>query len=433
MKKTKKVYLGMCADILHHGHINIIKEASKLGEVTVGLLTDKAIASYKRVPILSYEERKEIVGNVKGVNNVVPQETLSYKANLLSIKPDYVVHGDDWITGPQKDIRQEVIDTLQGWSGTLIEVPYTKNISSTSIQNKIKEFNSPQRRTSMLKRLIESKQIVRIIEAHSGLTGLMVEKTVANEKQFDGMWLSSLTHSASKGKPDIQYVDITTICNTINEIFDVTTKPMIVDLDNGGKTEHFKFAVRTLERVGVSAVIIEDKVGNKRNSLFSDTSNQQQDDPSAFALKIKQGKSVLSSSDFLVIARIESLILGKGVSDAIERASMYIEAGADGIMIHSKVKDPSKIFEFCKLYSNFPVKVPLVVVPTSYNQITETELKEAGVDIVIYANHLLRSSYPAMQAVMEKILINERSLECDDACLPIKNIINLIPTEPSVN
>ena len=422
----------MCADILHHGHINIIKEASKLGKVTVGLLTDKAIASYKRVPILSYEERKKIIENVKGVDSVISQETLSYRENLVLIRPNYVVHGDDWKTGPQKNIRQEVIDTLQEWSGTLVEVPYTKNVSSTSIQNKIKEFNSPQRRTSMLKRLIESKQVVRIIEAHNGLTGLMVEKTVINEKQFDGMWLSSLTHSTSKGKPDIQYIDITTICNTINEIFDVTTKPMIVDLDNGGKTEHFKFAVRTLERMGVSAVIIEDKVGNKRNSLFSNTSNQKQDDKEAFALKIREGKKAIQTKEFMVIARIESLILEKGVPDAIERAKTYIEYGADGIMIHSKAKDTSEIVSFCNQFKEFGEGIPLIVVPTSYNHLFEKQLSELGANVVIYANHLLRSAYPAMKKVMTKILTNERSLECDEECLPIKQIIRLIPTEPSI-
>jgi len=433
VKQNKKVYLGMCADILHHGHINIIKEASKMGIVTVGLLTDKAIASYKRIPILSYKERKKIVENVKGVEEVIPQETLSYKSNLLSLKPDYVVHGDDWKKGPQEDIRKEVIETLTKWSGELIEVPYTKNVSSTSIQDKIKEFNSPLKRTSMLRRLIDSKKIVRIVEAHNGLTGLMVEKTIVDEKQFDGMWLSSLTHSTSKGKPDIQYVDITTICNTVNEIFDVTTKPMIIDLDNGGKTEHFKFALRTLERMGVSAVIIEDKIGNKRNSLFSDTSNQKQDDKDAFAFKIKEGKKALQTTDFMIIARIESLILEKGVVDALDRAKTYIDHGADGIMIHSKIKDSAEIESFCKQFDKFKNRVPLIVVPTSYNHLTEHQLAKLGANVVIYANHLLRSAYPAMKKVMTKILINERSLECDSDCLPISQIITLVPTEPNID
>lgn len=431
MKNCKKVYLGICADIVHHGHINIIKEASRLGSITVGLLTDKAIATYKRIPILSYEERKQIVENIKGVEKVIPQNTLSYRSNLLLEKPDYVIHGDDWKSGPQENIRKEVIETLNEWQGELVEIPYTKNVSSTSIQNKIKQINSPQRRIQMLRRLIESKDIVRIIEAHNGLTGLMVETITAENKQFDGMWLSSLTHSTSKGKPDIQYVDITTICNTINEIFDVTTKPMIVDLDNGGKTEHFKFAVRTLERIGVSAVIIEDKIGNKRNSLFADTSNQTQDDKDSFGHKIKEGKKSLQTNDFMIIARIESLILGKGVQDALERAKTYVDSGVDGIMIHSKVKDTSEIVSFCKEFSKFRGNVPLIVVPTSYNHLLESDLKKLGVNVVIYANHLLRSAYPSMKRVMTKILVNERSLECDEDCLPIKQIISLIPTEPS--
>tara|TARA_R110001599_G_scaffold48399_2_gene139338 strand:- start:947 stop:2248 length:1302 start_codon:yes stop_codon:yes gene_type:complete len=432
MINNKTVYVGMCADILHHGHINIIKEATKLGKVTIGLLTDEAIASYKRVPILSYEERKKIVNNIKGVFEVIPQKTLSYKQNLMIKKPDFVVHGDDWRTGPQKNIRKEVIQTLKQWGGEIKEVQYTKNVSSTFIQNKIKEMNSPQKRSSMLKRLIKSKKIVRIIEAHNGLTGLMVEKIKANGKEFDGMWLSSLTHSTSKGKPDIQYIDITTINSTINEIFDVTTKPMIVDLDNGGKTEHFKFAVRTLERIGVSAVIIEDKIGNKRNSLFMDTSNQTQDDKGSFAHKIKEGKKCLKTKEFMIIARIESLILEKGVTDAIQRAKTYIESGVDGIMIHSKIKDTKEIVEFCKKFEKFRGETPLIVVPSSYNHLFEKQLIELGANVVIYANHLLRSAYPSMKNVMEKILINERSLECDDDCLPIKEILNLIPTEPDL-
>ena len=429
----KKVYVAMCADILHHGHINILEKASELGDVIVGLLTDSAIHSYKRIPLLTYEERKILVENLKFVKSVIPQDTLDYEKNLKKIKPDYVIHGDDWKTGPQSEIRRQVIQCLKEWNGQLIEVPYTKNISSTLVKQKMRDTGSTiDRRRNSLKRMLNSDSIVRVIEAHNGLTGLMVEKVTSNYKEFDGMWLSSLTHSTSKGKPDIQYVDITTICNTINEIFEVTTKPMIVDLDNGGKIEHFKFAIRSLERLGVSAVIIEDKVGNKRNSLFSNTSDQKQDDPASFCLKIKEGKSTLTTEDFLIIARIESLILEKGVKDAISRAIKYIQAGADGIMIHSKTKDPKQIFEFCKIYSSFENKVPLVVVPTTYNQIREEEFKKMGVDVVIYANHLLRSSYPAMEKVMKKILDNERSFECDEDCLPIKSILNLIPTEPTI-
>ena len=428
----KQVYVAMCADVLHHGHINILNKAAELGSVTVGLLTDEAIHSYKRIPLLTYSERKILIQNLKSVTTVVPQRTLDYEENLRKLKPDYVLHGDDWKVGPQSEVRKKVINCLREWDGILVEIPYTENISSTSLKEKMRDLGSTiDRRRQSLKRMLKSDSIIKIIEAHNGLTGLMVEKINSNNTEFDGMWLSSLTHSASKGKPDIQYVDITTICNTINEIFEVTTKPMIVDLDNGGKVEHFKFAIRSLERLGVSAVIIEDKIGNKRNSLFSDTSNQKQDDPDNFAIKIKEGKSVLTTKDFLIIARIESLILEKGVTDAVKRASKYIEAGADGIMIHSKIKDPKQIIEFCQIYSSFLNKVPLIVVPTAYNQLKEEELKKMGVDIVIYANHLLRSSYPAMEKVMKKILNNGRSLECDEDCLPIKNIINLIPSEPT--
>ena len=424
------VYVGMCADLIHHGHLNIIKEARNYGYVIVGLLTDSAIASYKRLPALSYKERKVVVENIVGVGRVVPQETLDYIPNLEKYKPDFVVHGDDWKEGVQKQVRQSVIDKLGEWGGMVVDVPYTKGISSTKLHNHLKEIGTtPDVRRKMLKRLIESKPIVRVLEAHNGLTGLIVEKTKVGNDEFDAMWLSSLTHSASKGKPDNQYVDITTVSQTLSEIFDVTTKPMIVDLDNGGMIEHFKFTIRTLERVGVSSVIIEDKIGSKRNSLFDDTSNQTQDKPSEFANKILEGKKSLVTKDFMIIARIESFILGKGVVDAIDRAYLYIDSGADGIMIHSKSEDVSEILSFCEHYKKFKKKVPLVVVPSTYNRVVEKQLIDIGVDVVIYANHLLRSSYPAMVRTAESILKNKRCYEASENCLPIKKVLELIPND----
>ena len=425
-----KVYIGMCADLIHHGHLNIIREAKKYGYVIVGLLTDSAIASYKRLPALSYKERKIVVENIVGVGRVVPQETLDYIPNLEKYRPDFVVHGDDWKEGVQKQVRQGVIDKVEEWGGMVIDVPYTKGVSSTKLHNHLKEIGTtPDIRRKMLSRLIVSKPIVRVLEAHNGLTGLIVEKTKVGNDEFDAMWLSSLTHSASKGKPDNQYVDITTVGQTLNEIFDVTTKPIIVDLDNGGMTEHFKFTIRTLERMGVSAVIIEDKIGVKRNSLFNDTSNQSQDSPIEFSNKILDGKKTLVTKEFMIIARIESFILGKGVVDAIDRAYLYIDSGADGIMIHSKDDEIDEILSFCKHYKKFTKIVPLVVVPSTYNKVTEKELIEAGVDIVIYANHLLRSSYPAMINTAKSILENKRSYEATKNCLPIKDVLELIPND----
>jgi phosphoenolpyruvate phosphomutase / 2-hydroxyethylphosphonate cytidylyltransferase len=430
-KRAPRVYVGMCADLLHHGHLNIIEEASKLGDVIVGVLTDQAIASYKRLPFLGYDQRASLIASIKGVMHVVPQDTLSYKSNLEKYKPDFVVHGDDWQTGRQASIRNEVIGILETWGGSLVEVPYTKDISSTQLREHLRGLGTtPEIRRGTLKKMILADQQIRVLEAHSGLTGLMIERFKCNNSEFDAMWLSSLTHSASKGKPDIQYIDITTIINTINEIFDVTTKPMIVDLDNGGELGHFKFSVKTLERTGVSAVIIEDKIGKKRNSLFSNTLDQTQDSAEDFAHKISEAKRVLVTKDFMIIARIESLILGKPIDDALMRAQHYIAAGADGIMIHSKNKEPKEIIEFCEKYRKLENKVPLVVVPTTYNTITENELREYGVDIVIYANHLIRSGYPAMQETMKKILVHGRSLEVDENCMPISEILRLIPSSP---
>ncbi|VVB82565.1 FAD synthase [uncultured archaeon] len=430
-QKKKKVYIALCADLLHHGHINIINEGKKLGDVIIGLLTDKAVASYKRVPLIPYEQRKVIIESVKGIIEVVPQDTFDYTPNLKKIRPDFVIHGDDWQTGVQKNMRQKVIETLNEWGGQLVEVPYTKNISSTKLQEDIKSVGiSSKDRIKRLRRLIEFKPLIRIIEVHNGLSALIAENASVekdgNKKEFDGVWISSLTDSVSKGKPDTGIVDLTSRIMTINQVLDSTTKPIILDGDDGGEPEHFSFMVKMLERLGVSAVIIEDKMGLKRNSLLNET-DQLQEEVDKFAKKISQGKKSQIDEDFMIVARIESLILGKGVYDALIRAKAYIAAGADAIMIHSKEKDPKEIIQFCEEYAKIENKVPLIAVPTTYSHITESELEKLGINIVIYANHLLRSAYPAMKKTAEKILLNERSYECEGDCMSIKEILELIP------
>ena len=350
----KTVYVGMSADLIHPGHMNILEEASKYGQVTVGLLTDKAIASYKRLPALTYEQRKKVIENIKHVYNVIPQDTLDYTDNLKLIQPDFVVHGDDWKDGVQKETRQKVLDTLNIWQGKLIEVPYTKGISSTQLHDSLKEIGTtPEIRQKKLKRLINNKPIVRVLEAHNGLTGIIAENTSYENNEFDGIWMSSLTDSTAKGKPDIELIDR---YSTLNDVLEVTTKPIILDGDTGGKPEHFAFTVKTLERLGVSAIIIEDKVGLKKNSLFGTDVKQTQDSIENFCKKIKIGKSSLVGDDFMIIARIESLILKAGLEDAIQRAQAYIDAGVDGIMIHSKEEDPTEIFNFCDQYKQFDIK-----------------------------------------------------------------------------
>lgn len=427
-----EVYVGMSADLIHPGHLNILNEAAKLGKVTVGLLTDKAIASYKRLPYLEYDQRKVILENIKAVSKVIPQETLDYRPNLEKLRPDFVVHGDDWKEGVQKDTRQQVLDTLNKWDGKLVEIPYTKGISTTQLTKALNEIGTtPDIRRARLRRLIQSKKIVRIIEAHNGLTGLIVEninvEINGERREFDGMWASSLTDSTSMGKPDIEAVDITSRVNNINNLVEVTTKPIIFDGDTGGKIEHFVFTVRTLERLGVSAVVIEDKIGLKKNSLFGTDVQQFQDTIEDFSRKIEAGRAARVTNDFMVIARIESLILKAGMEDALARAEAYINAGADAIMIHSKETSPDEILEFCKKYQKFERKVPIVAVPSSYNTITEDELAKAGVNIVIYANQLLRSAYPAMVDTAKSILTHNRSYESRDNCISIKQILELIP------
>ena len=426
---SKKIYVGMSADLIHPGHMNILKEAAKLGEVTIGLLTDKAIASYKRLPYMAYDQRKDVIENIKGVLEVIPQETLDYRPNLKLLKPDIVVHGDDWKEGIQSQTRQQVIDTLSEWEGKLVEISYTEGICSTDINKSLRELGTtPDVRRSRLRRLIDAKDVVRIMESHNALSGLIVE-TIKSDigVEYDGMWSSSLTDSTSKGKPDIEAVDVSTRISTINEIFEVTTKPMIYDADTGGIAEHFAFTVRTLERTGISAVIIEDKTGLKKNSLFGNDVSQTQDTIENFCNKIKMGKAAQITDDFMIISRIESLILEAGMDDAIKRAKAYIDAGTDGIMIHSRQKEPDEILEFCKILREFNENIPIVVVPTSFNQITAKELSEAGINVVIYANHMLRAAYPGMMNVAKSILDNDRSMEAEKDLLSIKKILDLIP------
>ena len=430
---AKRVYVAMSADIIHPGHLNIIKEAAKLGDVTVGVLTDAAIASYKRLPYMAYEQRAAVVRALKGVAEVIPQEQLDYIPNLLKLKPDYVVHGTDWREGVQAKTRQRVIDILATWGGELVEPEYTEGISSTQLNKAIREVGTtPDIRRRRLRRLLNSKPVVRVMEAHSGLSGLIVENTnvVKNnvKHEFDAMWLSSLTDSTLKGKPDNESVDITSRLRTVNDILEVTTKPIIYDGDSGGLPEHFVFLVRSLERLGVSAVIIEDKVGLKQNSLFETGNVQKQAPIEDQCHKIKVGKQAQVTDDFMIFARCESLITGAGEDDAIARCRAYVEAGADGIMIHSKAKTPDEIRSFVKRFRvEVSVDKPIVVVPSTYAQITEQELADIGVNIVIYANQLLRAAYPAMKKCAERILECERAQEASsEYCMCIKEIISLI-------
>lgn len=429
---NKVVYLGMVGDILHPGLINIITEATKLGDVMVGLYTDKAIAAYRRLPYMTYEQRKQVVENIKGVTQVVAQDDYSYIPNLLKYKPNYIIHGDDWKEGRDSELRDAVFKTMHEIGGEVVEIPYTKGINSSSLGKDIRGIGTtPDIRLKALRRLIAAKPIVRILETHDGLSGLIAENLEIENgpkiNSFDGMWSSSLTDSTSKGKPDIEAVDLTTRMQDLTNILECTTKPIIYDGDTGGKPEHFAFAVRTLERNGISAVIIEDKIGLKKNSLFGTDAVQIQDSIEGFCHKIKIGKNAQVTDDFMVIARCESLIAGKSVDDALERCFSYVEAGADGIMIHSKNKTGEDIKQFCVKFRKEYTSIPIVVVPTTYNQIKEEELHSWGVNVVIYANHMLRAAYPAMLKCAATILENERSLETDPICMPIKEILELIP------
>ena len=428
----RTVYIAVSADILHSGHIKVIEEGAKLGEVIIGLLTDEAIATYKRLPVFDFEERKRIFLSMRSVSKVVKQDTLSYVDNIRELKPDYVVHGDDWKMGVQSMVRAEVIEELSKYGGQLVEIPYSHGITGTEVDKFLRPvLNTPDVRRAKLRRLLKLKPYLRVMEASNGLTGLIVENVKREDgmqvKEFDAMWVSSLCDSTFKGKPDIELVDLTSRINTINEIMEVTTKPIILDGDTGGRIEHFVYNVKTLERLGVSAVIIEDKTGLKQNSLFGTDAVQTLDDPESFARKINAGKQAQVTRDFLIIARLEGLIAGASTKECMQRAKVYIEAGADAIMIHSKHKDGKEIAEFMAQFRAYTKDVPVVLVPTSYNHFTEDELCEMGANIIIYANHFLRSAYPAMLKTAESILEHGRSKEADEACMSIKDVLHLIP------
>ena len=432
--KQRTVYLCFSADIIHGGHMAIIKRAERLGRLTVGVLSDEAVASYKRFPLVPASERRVMFENIAGVDRVVEQRSLSYRENLEKLKPDILVHGDDWASGFQKPIRDEALAVLAEYGGRLVEFPYSRDPRYQEIDKRQRaDLAMPELRRGRLRRVMDAKGLITVMEAHDGLTGLMVEKTVVHEnggaRQFDAMWLSSLCDSTARGKPDIELVDMTDRFRTLDDIMEVTTKPIIFDGDTGGLTEHFVYTVRSLERMGVSMVIIEDKTGLKKNSLFGTEVAQTQDSVENFCAKIRAGKKAQRTREFMICARIESLILERGMEDALMRAEAYVAAGADAIMIHSRKKDPAEICEFLQHFRQKDPATPVVLVPTSFNSVTEEEWKERGANIIIYANQLMRAAVPAVQKAAESILRHHRAQECDEDLMPFKEIIRLIPEE----
>ena len=427
----KQVYICFSTDIIHNGHLSILKKAAALGEVTVGILTDEVVASYKHYPLIPLDERIAMFDSLKYVSRVVVQESLDYTDVLNQLKPDIVVHGDDWLVGYQANIRQKVIETLKQWGGELVEFPYTHTPTEETLSSLDSLLSLPETRRSRLRKLMAYKPCLSVCEAHNGITGLIVEKTAVDteqgRKQFDAMWVSSLCDSTAKGKPDIELVDMTSRLNTLEEIMEVTTKPIILDGDTGGQIEHFVYNVQTLERMGISAIIIEDKKGLKKNSLFGTGVGQMQDSIEGFCQKIAAGKNAQKTRDFMIIARCESLILEQGLEDALTRCHAYVAAGADGVMIHSKSKTPDEVYAFCDAFRAADPKTPIIVVPTTYNTATEAELAAHGVNVVIHANHLIRSAFPAMQATAKSILTHSRSKEADELCMSIKEILTLLP------
>ncbi len=427
----KTVYMCFSTDIIHSGHINIIQKAAQLGRVVAGVLCDRCVAIYEKYPLLPEQERVKILENITGIDRVVVQNDIYYDEVIRKLRPDYVVHGDNWRTGYQKPVRERVIETLKEWGGELVEFPYTSNETLATISQSLESrVGMPETRRQWLQYKMKSGEITRVMEAHDGLSALLVERTKVGqpgkESVYDGLWISSLCDSTVKGKPDTELVDLTARLQTVSQILDVTTKPIVFDMDTGGMLEHFVYNIATIEKAGVSAVIIEDKTGLKRNSLFGTSVEQHQESIDNFCEKIRAGKSVIKSGNFMLIARIESLILKQGLEDALARAMAYVEAGADGIMIHSKETSPQEVFAFCDQFRAVDPVTPIVAVPTTYCSVTEEELLARGVNMVIYANQLLRASYPMMEKTARSILEHHRALESEDMCMSIKHILSLI-------
>lgn len=431
--RNKIVYVAMSADLIHPGHLNVLQTAASYGRVIVGLLTDEAIVSYKRLPYMSFAQRRQVLEHLREVDEVIPQHTLDYAENLRQVRPDYVVHGDDWRSGVQQQVRARVLEVLSEWGGELIEVPYTQDISSTALNQRLRAAGTtPGMRMQKLRRLLAVKPLTRVLEAHNGLTGLIVEQARATDaggvpREFDAIWISSLTDSTAKGKPDTEAIDLTSRLNTLSDLLEVTTKPILFDGDSGGHPEHLVYTVRTLERLGVSAIVIEDKTGLKQNSLFGTERTQTLLPIEAFCHKLQVAKRAQVTPDFMVIARIESLIAGAGLADALMRAERYAAAGADALMIHSRAGDPGEIFAFARAYRAQPMRLPLMVAPSSYSAVRESELEAEGIQIVLYANHLLRSAYLAMERTAREILTHQRAFEAEAALMPIGELLRLIP------
>ena len=423
-------YVDMVGDLFHIGHLRQIQQAQQLGyEVVVGVHSDEDVASYKRLPIMTMSERVTIVSEMPNVLKVIPSAPLRITQEFIEEhKIDMVFHGHE----AEEDYLYDHMYGIPKSIGKFTRTARTPEISTTALIERVvsRESSAAWSRVSTLRDLLNTRgkhRALRIMEAHNGLSGLVVEHASAGGKSFDGMWSSSLTASVSKGKPDIEVVDTTARLQLVRDTMEVTGKPMVYDGDTGGAPEILAFTVRSLEDLGVSACIIEDKTGLKQNSLFGTDAVQVLENIDMFCAKIKAAAAARSNRKFMVIARIEALIAGLGEKEALKRAKAYIVAGADAIMIHSKESTFDEVRSFLRAYAKFSIKVPVVAVPTSYFHVTEKELFDEGVSICIYANHMLRASYPSMTTVAESILHHGTAAACHPSLMSVKKIITLLP------
>ncbi len=405
----KTVYVGMSADLVHPGHINLLREAASLGRVTVGLLTDRAISSYKRMPFLTFEQRRAVIEHIAFVTAVVPQDTLDYTDNLRLLRPDFVVHGDDWRNGVQAQTRRRVLDVLREWGGTLVEPPYTEGISSTALRMAAMDIGfAPGVRQRRLRRMLDCKPLVRVMQAHDGLSAHIVDRleetTQGAPREYDAIWVDSLAGAPIRGKPDPLPFDLSSRLVTLHEILDATTKPLICNAGGAGHAAGVTAAVRTLERIGVSAIVIDTEVTDRRAVPAMAASAPPQDDMAAFIREIAAARDARVTPDFMIIARINDRTRDCGADRMMARAAAGVDAGADAVMCDSDPVNPDGIFDLCRRYRRLMNGHPLLVGLSGTEGLQEHDLASAGASMVVYTDTLLRAAREAMISAASQVL-----------------------------
>jgi len=404
MASEKTVYVGMVGDMLHVGHINILKTAARLGRVTVGVLTDRAVVGYKRLPLLAFEDRVRVVESIADVAAVVPQKTLSYVENLRALRPDYVVHGDDWRYGDQVSrARAEVIATLGEWGGELVEVAYTKGISSTAIHRSgAADALFSGTRQGRLRRLLAAKPTLRIVEAHSGLSAKIAAEVRGPDGAtgFDAVWQSGLTDAIHRGKSDGGAVDRGRRLQAVEEILDAGPLPLIYDGRAAGRPETVFDLTRALDKAGVSALCLGDRSDPDRTG--------PEMSPAETVAQIEAVRAACPTGAVMAISRIVVAAPGNGGSGALDRALdralALLEAGSDAVMFDSAADTAEPILDIAARLRRQRRDVPLFAAQSDRWGAPIHRFENAGIDAVVYETHLLRATVAPMRRAATALL-----------------------------